>query len=128
MTATKIWAPPRILLAANQSLGGAHIFVAVINAYDYYMLGRNSAIFPGTSKHRLGRGLEMVILNFGVRELACRFYILPLAGIHRVFGPFDGVKTISRPERNMNLSAFESRRQIFDAGRRCIYLEPAPLS
>ncbi len=110
------------LLLREQSFGGAHVVVTVVDTNHDYVLGRSCAIFRG-----FGSGFEIVGLGFCVGELADGFDVLPISGIDGIFGAFNGRKTIDRAEGNVNLAAVKSGGEIFDTRRGSVNLEAAAL-
>src|ERR1700722_6680722 len=72
------------LLAPQYRLSGAQVIRAVVNPYDDDMFRGGRAVFG-----RFGCRFEVIILRFGIRKLAHRVDIVPVSGVHGVFGPLD---------------------------------------
>src|SRR3569623_1990227 len=69
--------------AGDYGFGYAHVFAPVVDA-------NSDEVFPGFAFKRLGWDLEVVVLAFGVRELADWIDVLPRACVDGVLGVGNG--------------------------------------
>ena len=86
------------LFRADQSFGGAHVFVMIIDADHDYVFGRWGAVFG-----RFGGYFEIVVLGLGIGKVADGLDVLPIAGIDGIFGALDGGEAVGGAEGDMNL-------------------------